>query len=106
MDLQIIHEWALAVGDQYGVNPMAFAIVYFGGFPFLGLSMVWLVRNRRLSRPVHLPLLSATAFSMAAYVYVIVAGENIPVWIYGMIVVFVAFGSWKMLQMVTGPAEA
>ena len=97
----MIQDWIFGFGDEYGVNPVVFAIVYFGGLPFLGLSIAWLLRNRRRSQPVHFPLLSAGAFSMAAYVYVIIAGENIPIWIYGMVAALVIFGSWKMFHIAT-----
>ena len=105
MDWPMIQDWIFALGDEYGVNPVVFAILYFGAFPFLIISIACAVRNRRRSRPVHVPLLSAAVFSISAYVYVIIAGENIPFWVYGLLVAIAVSGSWKMLHVLTGQSK-
>ncbi len=92
MDWQIIHDWIFGLADQYGVNPVIFAILYVGAIPFFVLSLVWLVRTRRRHRPIHIPLLSVGATSIAAYVYLIIVGQNIPVWVYLVVITMTGYG--------------
>ena len=106
MDWHVIQDWIFALGDEYGVNPVVFAIIYFGAFPFLVLSIAWVVRNRKRSRPVHFPLLSAGGCSISAYLYVVIAGDNIPLWVYGFVVAFAVFGFWNMHHLATGDSKA
>ncbi len=106
MNWHAIQDWVLALGQEYGVNPVVFAVIYFGGIPFLVLSIAWVIRNRKRSRPVHFPLLSAGGFWISAYMYVVVAGENIPLWVYGILVIFALTGGWKMLQLAMNRSAA
>lgn len=98
MDWHLLQDWIFVLGDEYGVDPLVFAIIYFGGLPFLGLSIVWLIRNRRRSRPIHFPLLSAGFWSVSAYLYLIIAGRNIPFWVYGLIVGMICYGLWTVAR--------
>ncbi len=106
MDWYLIQDWVLGLGHEYGVNPVTFAIIYFGGLPFLVLSMAWVIRNRKHNRPVHFPLLSAGGFWISAYLYVVIAGENIPLWVYGILVMFAVVGGWKILQLASSHSKA
>lgn len=100
MDWTIISDWLTALGTRHGVDPAVFAILYFGGLPFIGLSVAWLVRNRRHGRAIHLPLFCATSLSASAYVYVIVAGENIPFWVYAILTATALYGLWILARTV------
>ncbi len=106
MNWNVIQDWVFALGHEYGVNPVVFAIIYLGGLPFLMLSIAWVIRNRRRSRPVYFPLLSAGGFWISAYLYIVIAGDNIPPWVYGILVVFAGLGGWKMLQLTSGHSKA
>jgi hypothetical protein len=90
--LQAIHDWFLGLGPKYGVNPIIFGIIYVGAIPFFGMSIAWLVRNLRARRSVVLPLLTAGFFFVSAYLYLIVAGKNIPLWVWIFIAALVIFG--------------
>ena len=89
---KLIHDWFLGLGPKYGVNPIIFGVIYVGAIPFFGMSIAWLIRNLRARRSIVLPLLTAGFFFVSAYIYLIVAGKNIPVWIYFFIAALVIFG--------------
>ena len=47
-----------------------------------------------------LPVLAAGACFVSAYVYLIIAGENVPAWVYGFVAVLVAYGAWSTARSV------
>ncbi|MBT8400433.1 MAG: hypothetical protein KJO98_08155 [Rhodothermia bacterium] len=95
MDLTSILDWLLGLGEQYGVNPIIFAAIYVGAIPFFTLSIAWLVRNIRSGRPTTLPILSAGFFFVSAYIYLLIAGKNIPAWVYALIVGLLIYGAYS-----------
>ena len=97
---QDIQEWFLSLGEQYGVNPILFGAIYVGAIPFFTLSIGWLVRNLRRKKSIVLPTLSAGFFFVSAYLYLVIAGQNIPLWVYGFIAVLVLFGIYSTVQKV------
>jgi hypothetical protein len=75
-------EWFLNLGREYGVNPIVFGSIYVGAIPFFSLSVAWLIRNLRRRRSAVLPALCASFCFISAYLYLLIAGKNIPVWVY------------------------
>ncbi len=93
-------EWFLSLGDQYGVNPIIFGSIYVGAIPFFTVSVARLVRNLRRKESIVLPALSASFFFVSAYLYLLVAGRNIPLWVYGFIAVMIAYGVYSTVQKI------
>lgn len=102
-----IVDWFMGLGEQYGVNPIIFGSIYVGAIPFFTLSVAWLVRNLKKKQSIVMPTLSAGFFFISAYLYLLIAGQNIPVWVYALIVALVAFGVYstytKIRTQVTEP---
>ncbi len=97
---QALVDWFLGLGPQYGVNPIIFGSIYVGAIPFFTLSLGWFVRNIRQKKPVALPALSTGFFFISAYLYLLIAGKNIPMWVYGMVVLLIALGIYTTVQKV------
>ncbi|MFK7845651.1 MAG: hypothetical protein AB8G77_10145 [Rhodothermales bacterium] len=93
-------DWFMGLGAQYGVNPIIFGSIYIGAIPFFTLSIGWLVRNMRQKKPVALPALSAGFFFISAYLYLMIAGENIPIWVYGVVALLIIFGIYTTINKV------
>ncbi len=93
-------EWFLSLGKDYGVNPFIFGGIYIGAIPFFSLSIGWLIRNYRKGRSIVLPAMSATFFFISAYIYLIFAGKNVPVWVYVIVVGLVIVGAYSTLKKV------
>lgn len=100
MDLTSITDWLLGLGAEYGVNPIIFAAIYVGAIPFFTLSIAWLVNNVRSGKPTPLPILSAGFFFVSAYIYLLIAGQNIPLWVYAIIVALLIYGAYSTYQKV------
>lgn len=85
-------EWLGGLGEDYGVNPIVFGSIYVGAIPFFALSVAWIVRNYRRGRSIVVPVLSASFFFISAYLYLAVAGRNVPVWVYGILLAMIVLG--------------
>lgn len=98
--LDALRDWFLGLGAEYGVDPLVFGAIYVGAIPFFTASVACLVRNARRGRSVVAPALAAGFFFVSAYLYLIVAGRNVPAWVYAVVVALVAGGAWSTVRSV------
>ncbi|MEO1713320.1 MAG: hypothetical protein AAFU60_08295 [Bacteroidota bacterium] len=85
-------DWMYSFGNQYGVDPLIFALLYFGTIPFNIYALFWLgQRMRERNSPVP-PLLLLFFSWVGTYVYLFSVGKNIPTWVYT-VVILVMVGS-------------
>jgi CHASE2 domain-containing sensor protein len=95
-----VQEWFFNLGKQYGVNPIIFGSIYVGAIPFFLFSLSWLIRRLRQKKSIVVPLLLTGFFFISAYLYLIIVGKNIPVWVYGIITALVGYGAFSAYQKV------
>ncbi|MBX7534424.1 hypothetical protein K3175_01990 [Qipengyuania sp. GH1] len=93
-----LNQWFLSLGEQYGVNPYIFGAIYVGAIPFFLASIAWLVKRARAGRSTVLPTMLAGFFFVSAYLYLAIAGRNIPVWVWIFLAVLVAYGAWSTIR--------
>lgn len=86
-------DWFMSLGEKYNVDPLIFGSIYVGAIPFFFASIAWLVKNIRNKRPVVIPVMLASFFFVSAYLYLIIAGRNIPAWVYVFILLVVLYGA-------------
>ena len=103
--IEVSKAWFLSLGQQYGVNPLIFGSIYVGAIPFFFGSLAWLYRNYRKNKSIILPALSALLFFISAYLYLIIEGENVPWWVYGIVAGLVAYGSFTTFQKIRAKIE-
>lgn len=95
-----LQEWFFSLGDKYHVNPIIFGSIYVGAIPFFFLSLMWLTQNIKKHKSVVLPVLSSGLCFISAYLYLIIAGRNIPVWVYFVIACLVLYGGYSTIQKI------
>lgn len=100
MTLEQFYEWFMGLGEPYGVNPLVFGVIYIGAIPFFWIAISWLVLNIRRKRSVAGPVLMACGCAVSAYVYLIIAGENVPLWVYGLIAAVITYAVFTVLKKV------
>ncbi len=103
--VEIVKEWFLGLGENYGVNPIIFGAIYVGAIPFFSISLAWLVKNIRSKKPIVLPVLSTKFFFVSAYLYLIVAGKNVPWWVYLVVFLMVLFGAYSTFVKIRKKVE-
>ncbi len=100
MNLQPLADWFMGLGAKYNVNPIIFGSIYVGAIPFFSASVTWLVRNYRKGKSVLLPTFLTGFFFVSDYLYLIVVGKNVPVWVYGFVVALVLFGAFSTFRKI------
>ena len=93
-------DWFLSLGKNYGVNPYIFGSIYIGAIPFFFLCLAWSVKNIRNKKPFVTPVLLTGLCFISAYLYLIIVGKNIPVWVYIFIVVMVLYGVYSTFKKI------
>ena len=88
------------LGAEYGVNPVIFGSISVGAIPFFWLSVAWLVRNMRRSKPIFLPVMATSLCVLSAYIYLFIAGENLPPWVYGLVVGLIGYSAYTTVKSV------
>ncbi len=104
--LEVIKDWFFGLGENYGVNPIIFGSIYVGAIPFFTFSVGWLVRNYRKKKSIIMPALSSGFFFVSAYLYLIIAGRNVPFWVYLFILALVVGGGFSAYRKIQGKIEA
>lgn len=92
MTWQTVADWFFALATQYGVDPLIFGGLYVGAIPFFMFSAGWTVRNMRRNKSILWPGLAALVSFTAAYLYLFVAGDNLPFWMYACVIGVVSCG--------------
>ena len=93
-------EWFLSLGEKYHVNPFIFGGIYIGAIPFFFISLSWTIKNIRKKRSIVLSVLLTCFFFISAYLYLLIAGRNIPVWVYVIIVLMIGYGIFSAIRKV------
>ena len=93
-------EWFLSLGNKYHVNPYIFGSIYIGAIPFFFLCLGWTIKNIKNKKSFVLPLLLTGLFFISAYLYLIIAGKNIPAWVYIFIGVMIVYGIYSTAKKI------
>lgn len=86
------------LGAEHNVDPVLFAILYFGTIPPYMGSMVWAVKNHKKGKGVALPVISTLFFFISPALYVAVFGKGVAWWVYLIIAIIVVYGSWSVMK--------
>jgi hypothetical protein len=80
--------------EVYGVNPIIFLILYFGSAPIFYYSLYRTLRAVAVKQGRQVLLWSAVFLgsNVAPFIYVLLFGRNIPLWVYAIILILVGQG--------------
>lgn len=101
MNLDALLNWLMGLSETYGVDPVIFGTIYVGAIPLFWVALLWLASSIRLKKSIVAPVILAGSCAVSSYVYLIFAGENVPVWVYGLIFIvigYVLYATWKKVQ--------
>ena len=94
---QSVKDWFLGLGEHYHVNPFIFGGIYVGAIPLFFASLSWTINNIRKKKSFLIPSMLTGLFFISAYLYLIVIGKNIPVWVYVFLVLLIIYGVYSTL---------
>ena len=86
-------EWLGGLGEQYGVDPVVYAVLYVGAAPLLFVSLGWLIRSTRRHESVLGPAVASVFFFSVPTLYLIIAGRELPAWVYAVLAVLAGIGA-------------
>ncbi|RYZ98734.1 MAG: hypothetical protein EOP47_18605 [Sphingobacteriaceae bacterium] len=97
----LFKDWVSTLGEKHGVDPLVLGSLYlFSKLCFFSL-LGWVLKNLRAKKPFVTQLLFAcVAFSMP-YLYLVIAGRNISVWVYICIGLLFSYGAYTIWKKVT-----
>ncbi|MGO9307451.1 MAG: hypothetical protein ACLQDL_00335 [Spirochaetia bacterium] len=101
--LGAVREMMRAARENYGVDPVAFIVIYLVCVPFFYYSIFRMVRALARRRQQEILVwstifLSATA---APFLYVLVFGRNMPWWVYVVIALLIGQGVYSLVRRLT-----
>jgi len=96
--LTLFKDWIITLGEKHGVDPLLLGSLYLISklcfFTFLG----WTIKNLKAKKAVLVPLLFASVSFSLPYLYLVIAGRNISIWVYlfiGLMFLYGVFTIWK-----------
>ena len=99
--LTMFKDWVVSLGEKHQVNPLILGSLYLVSklcfFSFLG----WTIKNLRAKKPLLVPLLLASVSFSLPYLYLVIAGRNISVWVYIFIACMFIYGGFSIWKKVT-----
>ncbi len=104
-DLDAIKGWFLGLGDKYKVNPWIFGGIYVGAIPFFTFCIGWLIKNYKKNKSIVLPSILAGFFFISAYLYLIIAGEHVPWWVYVFLALMIIYGVYSTINKIKHKVE-
>ncbi|MDZ4808509.1 MAG: hypothetical protein SGI96_09575 [Bacteroidota bacterium] len=97
---ELFQEWFLSLGERYNVNPFIFGGIYLAAIPFFFISLYLTINNLKKNKSIVLSVLFTGFFFISAYLYLIIAGKNIPVWTYVFIGLMVVYGIYSTIKKI------
>jgi hypothetical protein len=98
-----IREVMQAARANYGVEPVAFLVIYLVSVPFFYYSIFRMVRAlaRKLRREVMIWSAVFLGSTAAPFLYVLFFGHNLPWWVYGVIGLLIGQGVYSLVRRLT-----
>ena len=92
-----------AARANYGVDPVAFLVIYLVSVPFFYYSIFRMVRAlaRKLRQEVMIWSAVFLASTAAPFLYVLFFGRNLPWWVYGVIALLIGQGVYSLIRRLT-----
>lgn len=101
--LSYLKNWLVKIHQDYGVNPIIFAIIYFGGAPFFWFSIYKIIsglKNKNITQMrIFAVILGITI--IAPFVYVAIFGHNVPYWFWifaAIIIIYAIYNAFRRIK--------
>jgi hypothetical protein len=103
--ITVFKDWVISLGEKHEVDPLLLGCLYLVSklcfFTFLG----WVLKNLRAKKPFLFPLLFACCSFSLPYLYLVIAGRNISIWVYLFIAALFIYGAFSIWKKVTAKPQ-
>ncbi|MEO0183409.1 MAG: hypothetical protein ABIL40_08030, partial [candidate division WOR-3 bacterium] len=93
---EYLKNWLIKIETDYGVNPVVFAVIYFGGAPFFWWAIYKIIKglkNKNFNQ-VRVFGIVLGCTTIAPFCYVALFGHDVPYWFWlfaGVIIVYTLY---------------
>lgn len=98
--LEQFTDWLSSLGEKHNVNPLILGSLYFTSKVSFFTLLGFVIKNLRAKKPVTLLILIAGLCFSMPYVYIIIAGRNISIWVYVFIAALFIYGIFSIWRTV------
>ncbi len=99
--LILFKDWVTTLGEKHGVDPLLLGSLYLISKVFFFSCLGWVFKNMRAGKPFVFQLLFASMSFSIPYLYLVIAGRNISVWMYIFIAILFLYGAYSIWRKVT-----
>jgi hypothetical protein len=103
--LTMFKDWVIGLGEKHEVNPLLLGSLYLISklcfFSFLG----WVLKNLRAKKAILIPILFAAVSFSLPYLYLVIAGRNISIWVYIFIALMFIYGGFSIWKKITAKPD-
>ncbi len=102
MLFEYLKDWLAKIQNDYGVNPIIFAAIYFGGAPFFWFAIYKIIaglRNRNIKQVRIFGIILGITI-IAPFVYVAIFGHNVPYWFWIFAAVIIAYAIYNAFRRI------
>jgi hypothetical protein len=97
---EAVKDYYISLGENYKVNPVIFLVIHVIATPLFIANVGWIVRNYRAKKSLVLPVIISTLIFNAANIYLVIAGKNIPLWIYAILIITTIISGYFSIKKV------
>lgn len=94
--------WVTELGEKHEVDPLILGSLYLVSKLCFFSSLGWTLKRYRSKQPLLIPLLVASVSFSLPYLYLVIAGRNISVWVYVFIVLMFVYGGYSIWKKIKG----
>ena len=98
---EAIKNYYISLGENYKVDPVIFLAIHVIATPVFIATVAWIVKNYRAKQSLILPVIIASFVFNAANIYLVIAGKNIPWWVYTILAVTTIISGYFSIKKIT-----
>lgn len=106
--ITLFKDWIIGLGERHEVDPLTLGSLYLISKVCFFSFLAWVVKNFRAKKVILIPLLFASLSFSLPYLYLIIAGRNISIWVYlfiGLMFIYGGYTIWKKITEKPAPVS-
>ena len=107
--LKLFKDFVVSLGEKHQVDPLLLGCLYLVSKVSLVFFLGWALKNLRAKKTFSTQLIIASVSFSLPYLYLIIAGRNLSVWVYvfiGAMFVYGGYSIWRKIATKADPADA